>query len=200
MRNTSNFFAYLSRLRWIKRWGLMRNAEPENVMEHSWEVATIAHALALTHNHVFNGQVDANAIATAALYHDASEVITGDLPTPIKYHSKSITEAYQQIEQQAEAELIALLPDELKQAYQTCFDSKLQPEINQRILKVADTLSAHLKCLAELRAGNLEFKQSAEITKQKIDSYQMPEADYFMSVFVPAYQLPLERLLTNSEI
>jgi len=200
MRNTSNFFAYLSRLRWIKRWGLMRNAEPENVMEHSWEVATIAHALALTHNHVFNGQVDANAIATAALYHDASEVITGDLPTPIKYHSKSITEAYQQIEQQAEAELIALLPDELKQAYQTCFDSKLQPEINQRILKVADTLSAHLKCLAELRAGNLEFKQSAEITKQKIDSYQIPEADYFMSVFVPAYQLPLERLLTNSEI
>ena len=198
MTKTSNFFAYLSRLRWIKRWGLMRNAEPENVMEHSWEVATIAHALALIHNHIFDGNVDANEIATAALYHDASEVITGDLPTPIKYHSKSITKAYQQIEQQAETELIALLPEELKQAYQQCFDSKQQPEINQRLLKAADTLSAHLKCLAELRAGNLEFKQSAEITKQKVEDFHMPEADYFMAVFVPAYQLPLERLLTNS--
>ena len=197
MTNTSTFFAYLSRLRWIRRWGLMRNAEPENVMEHSWEVATIAHALALIHNHVFNGNVDANEIATAGLYHDASEVITGDLPTPIKYHSKSITNAYQQIEMQAETELIALLPDELKQSYQQCFDSKQQPEINQRLLKAADTLSAHLKCLAELRAGNLEFKQSAEITKQKIEDFDMPEADYFMDVFVPAYQLPLERLLTN---
>jgi 5'-deoxynucleotidase len=198
MTNTSTFFAYLSRLRWIRRWGLMRNAEPENVMEHSWEVATIAHVLALIHNNVFGGNVDANEIATAGLYHDASEVITGDLPTPIKYHSKSITAAYQQIEKQAETELIALLPDELKQAYQQCFDSKQQPEINQHLLKAADTLSAHLKCLAELRAGNLEFKQSAEITKQKIDDFQMPEVDYFMAVFVPAYELPLERLLTNS--
>ena len=197
MTNTSTFFAYLSRLRWIRRWGLMRNAEPENVMEHSWEVATIAHALALIHNHVFNGNVDANEIATAGLYHDASEVITGDLPTPIKYHSKSITNAYQQIEKQAETELIELLPDELKRAYQQCFDSKQQPEINQRLLKAADTLSAHLKCLAELRAGNLEFKQSAEITKQKIEDFKMPEVYYFMAVFVPAYELPLERVLTN---
>lgn len=146
MTVTSNFHAYLSRLKWIKRWGLMRNEESENVMEHSWEVATIAHALVLIHNHIFNGNVDANAITTAALYHDASEVITGDLPTPIKYHSRSITKAYQQIEKQAEDELIRLLPAELQQAYKECFDSKQQPEINQQLIKAADTLSAHLKC------------------------------------------------------
>jgi 5'-deoxynucleotidase len=198
MKKTSHFYAYLSRLRWIKRWGLMRNAEEENVMEHSWEVATIAHALALIHNQVFDGDVDANAIATAALYHDASEVITGDLPTPIKYHSLSITQAYQQIEQQAESELISLLPAELQQAYQHCFDTKHQPEINQRLIKVADTLSAHLKCLSELRAGNLEFKQSAEVTRQKIEDYDMPEADYFMTVFVPAYNLPVDSLLSKN--
>jgi len=102
----SSFYAYLSRLRWIKRWGLRRNAYEENVMEHSWEVSVIAHTLALIKNRYYQGAVDANAIATAALYHDITEVITGDLPTPIKYHSKQITSAYKQIEHQAENELI----------------------------------------------------------------------------------------------
>ncbi|MGR8931388.1 MAG: 5'-deoxynucleotidase, partial [Gammaproteobacteria bacterium] len=102
----SSFFAYLTRLRWIKRWGLMRNAYSENVMEHSWEVATIAHTLALIKNRYFGGAIDANALATAALYHDVTEVITGDLPTPIKYHSTAIRQAYKTIEHQAEQELL----------------------------------------------------------------------------------------------
>lgn len=200
MKNTSKFYAYLSRLRWIKRWGLQRNAEPENVMEHSWEVATIAHALALIRNQYFDGSVDANQIATAALYHDISEVITGDLPTPIKYHSKPITEAYQRIEQEAENELLELLPEALQSVYRDCIDAKEHPEINRQIIKAADTLSAHLKCLAELRSGNCEFEEAAELTRKKIKSYQLKEADYFMENFVPAYRLPLDNLLRSDKV
>ena len=112
---TSSFYAYLSRLRWIKRWGLKRNAHEENVMEHSWEVAVIAHTLALIKNRYFDGDVDANAVATAALYHDITEVITGDLPTPIKYPSPAILNAYKRIEHQAETELLKLLPEPLRE-------------------------------------------------------------------------------------
>src|SRR5512138_3574847 len=112
------FYAYLSRLRWIKRWGLKRNAHEENVMEHSWEVSVIAHTLALIKNRYYGGNLDANAIATAALYHDITEVITGDLPTPIKYHSEEISLAYKQIEKQAEKELLNLLPAELQADFQ----------------------------------------------------------------------------------
>lgn len=195
MGSSSKFYAYLSRLRWIKRWGLQRNAEPENVMEHSWEVATIAHALAIIKNTYYEGSVNVNAIATAALYHDISEVITGDLPTPIKYHSKPITEAYQRIEEEAESELISLLPKELRAAFRECIDAKIHPVVNRQIIKAADTLSAHLKCLAEIRSGNCEFKEAAELTRQKIKSYEMAEVDYFMENFVPAYELPLDNLL-----
>lgn len=195
MSNNSKFYAYLSRLRWIKRWGLQRNAEPENVMEHSWEVATIAHALAIIKNTYYQGNVDPNQIATAALYHDISEVITGDLPTPIKYHSKPITEAYQRIEEEAESELISLLPEKLRAAFRECIDAKKHLDVNRQIIKAADTLSAHLKCLAEIRSGNCEFKEAAELTRQKIKSYEMAEVDYFMVNFVPAYELPLDSLL-----
>ena len=161
----SKFYAYLSRLRWIKRWGLMRNAEPENVMEHSWEVAVVAHALALIRNQYFMGTVDANAIATAALYHDVSEVLTGDLPTPIKYFSTSLTNAYRQIEAIASEELISLLPQPLQASYQALL-SDGQPESHHQIIKAADTLSAYLKCLSELRAGNLEFSVTASELEQ----------------------------------
>jgi len=195
MNRSSKFYAYLSRLKWIKRWGLQRNAEPENVMEHSWEVATIAHALALIRNQYYGGDVDANAIATAALYHDISEVITGDLPTPIKYHSAPITKAYQQIEEEAENELINLLPVELRPVYRECVDAKQHPKINRQIIKAADTLSAHLKCLVELRSGNCEFKKAAELTADKLKSYDLPEVQHFMEHFVPAYELPLDNLL-----
>ena len=193
--SSSKFYAYLSRLRWIKRWGLMRNAEPENVMEHSWEVAVIAHALALIRNEFFMGQVDANAIATAALFHDASEVLTGDLPTPIKYFSSSLTAAYRQIEAIACDELISLLPDPLQAAYQALLSDAQQPESHHQIIKAADTLSAYLKCLSELRAGNLEFSITARELEQKLNDSVLPEVAYFMQTFVPACALPLDGIL-----
>ena len=193
----SKFYAYLSRLRWIKRWGLMRNAEPENVMEHSWEVAVIAHALALIRNQFFQGQVDANAIATAALFHDASEVLTGDLPTPIKYFSSSLTVAYRQIEAIACEELINMLPDTLQSSYKTLLSDE-QPEGHHQIIKAADTLSAYLKCLAELRAGNLEFKITADELEQKLKATRLPEVAYFMKSFVPDCALPLDGILKSN--
>ena len=193
----SKFYAYLSRLRWIKRWGLMRNAEPENVMEHSWEVAVIAHALALIRNQFYQGQVDANAIATAALFHDASEVLTGDLPTPIKYFSSSLTVAYRQIEAIACEELISMLPDTLQSSYKTLLSDE-QPEGHHQIIKAADTLSAYLKCLAELRAGNLEFKITAGELEQKLKATRLPEVAYFMKSFVPDCAIPLDGILKSN--
>ena len=195
--SSSKFYAYLSRLRWIKRWGLMRNAEPENVMEHSWEVAVIAHALALIRNQFFQGQVDANAIATAALFHDASEVLTGDLPTPIKYFSSSLTVAYRQIEAIACEELISMLPDSLQSSYKTLLSDE-QPEGHHQIIKAADTLSAYLKCLAELRAGNLEFKITAGELEQKLKATRLPEVAYFMKSFVPDCALPFDGILKSN--
>ena len=193
----SKFYAYLSRLRWIKRWGLMRNAEPENVMEHSWEVAVVAHALALIRNQYFMGTVDANAIATAALYHDVSEVLTGDLPTPIKYFSTSLTTAYRQIEAIACTELISTLPEALQPSYQVLLSDEQQPESHHQIIKAADTLSAYLKCLSELRAGNLEFSVTASELEKKLKESSLPEVDYFMQSFVQACALPLDGSLKS---
>jgi len=189
----STFYAFLARIRWIKRWGLKRNAYEENVMEHSWEVATIAHALALIKNRKFGGSVDANAIATAALYHDVTEVITGDLPTPIKYHSKEISKAYKDIEKQASNELINLLPEELQIDYQHLMQDL--PEEQEQIIKAADKLSAYLKCHAELKAGNQEFKTAKERINQVVSEIDLPEVEYFMRVFAPSYGLSLDDLL-----
>jgi len=192
---SSSFYAYLSRLRWIKRWGLKRNAHEENVMEHSWEVAVIAHTLALIKNHYFDGQVDANAIATASLYHDITEVITGDLPTPIKYHSPAILGAYKQIEQQAETELLNLLPDVLQDDFRMLIEQDKIPEQHLQIIKAADKISAYLKCLAELKAGNTEFEMAAEQLANNIHALKQPEVIFFMQVFAPNCGLTLDDLM-----
>lgn len=191
----SHFFAYISKLRWIERWGLKRNTIRENVMEHSWEVATIAHALALIRNRYFNGDLDANAIATAALYHDCSEVITGDLPSPVKYHSPAIQQAYHSIERSAERELVALLPEPLQADFAAVMVADGQPLAQRQIIKAADTIAAYLKCQAELKAGNREFEKAAEDIKQRLSAYQLPEVDFFMASFAPSYQLTLDELL-----
>ena len=192
---SSSFYAYLNRLRWIKRWGLMRNAYSENVMEHSWEVATIAHALALINNSYFAGSVDANAVAAGALYHDVTEVITGDLPTPIKYHSPAIQQAYKDIEQQAGRELVSLLPVELQEKYRAILSTEQQSPEQVELIKVADKISAYLKCQAELKSGNQEFKHAAEELLNKIEQSDLPEVAYFMKMFVPACGLTLDRLM-----
>lgn len=192
---TSSFYAYLTRLRWIKRWGLKRNAHEENVMEHSWEVSVIAHTLALIRNRYFNGQVDANAVATAALYHDITEVITGDLPTPIKYYSEEIRNAYKEIERQAEIELLNLLPLELQADFKALICHEQIPEEFVQIIKSADKISAYLKCQAEMKAGNLEFEVAAEQLALKIAESEQEEVRFFMQAFAPSCGLTLDGLM-----
>ncbi|MGZ5053932.1 MAG: 5'-deoxynucleotidase [Methylobacter sp.] len=192
---SSSFYAYLSRLRWIKRWGLKRNAHAENVMEHSWEVSVIAHTLALIKNRYYQGNVDANAVATAALYHDVTEVITGDLPTPIKYHSEQISSAYKQIEKQAEKELLALLPTELQADFQALIHHDRMPPEHVQIIKAADKISAYLKCQAELKAGNSEFETAAEQLALIIGASEQPEVAFFMKTFAPSCGLTLDGLM-----
>lgn len=191
----SSFYAYLSRLRWIQRWGLKRSAYAENVMEHSWEVAVIAHTLALIKNRYFAGQLDANAVATTALYHDITEVITGDLPTPIKYHSAEITSAYKRIEQQAEKELLALLPQKLQPDFKPLIQQHSVPEEHAEIIKIADKISAYLKCQAELKAGNKEFEAAAAQLADILSQYKQQEAIFFMTYFVPSCDLTLDDLM-----
>jgi 5'-deoxynucleotidase len=191
----SHFFAYISKLRWIVRWGLKRNTIQENVMEHSWEVATLTHALALIHNRYCDGAIDANAVAVAALYHDCSEVITGDLPSPVKYHSAAIQQAYHSIERAAERELVALLPEALQTDFANVMVEDNLPLLHRQLIKAADTIAAYLKCQDELKAGNREFEKAAEDIKQRLAAYEMPEVDFFMGTFAPSYQLTLDELL-----
>ncbi|MDX1756289.1 MAG: 5'-deoxynucleotidase [Marinobacter sp.] len=191
----SHFFAYVARLRWIKRWGLMRNAIEENVATHSWEVATLAHALALIRNRHFEGSVDADRVAAAALYHDATEVITGDMPTPVKYHSRVMREVFGDIEHKAESELLALLPASLQGDFAQYLRESEWPDEVKELIKAADRLSAWLKCQAEMQAGNKEFEPAAAQIFQRLQQEALPEVLYFLEVFAPSYQRPLDHLL-----
>ena len=196
---TYRFFAYLSRLRWIKRWGLKRNVIEENVMEHSWQVATIAHALAVIRNEQFNGQCAPESVATAALYHDVGEIITGDLPSPIKYHSSTITSAYKAIEDEAEQEMLEQLPAWMQSAYTPYLRHKEMDAEVAELVKAADLISAYLKCQSELNANNQEFSRAALDIERKIRKLEHPEVDYFMTHFVESYQLTLDELLIQHE-
>jgi len=193
----SHFYAYISKTRWLQRWGLKRNTVVENVMEHSWEVATISHALGLIRNRYFDGALDVNAIVVAAMYHDCSEVITGDMPSPIKYHSAEITRAYQSIERQAEQELVSLLPDDLQGDYESVMIEDKIPKEHRAIIKAADTISAYIKCQMEVSAGNTEFSKAAEDIKSKLDATDLPEVSYFLETFSPSYSLTLDELLKS---
>ncbi len=199
MSKRSHFFAYISKIRWVIRWGLKRNAIPENVMEHSWEVSTIAHVMALLGNKRFGGNYDPNLVATAALYHDVSEVITGDMPTPIKYHSQGMQRAFKEVEVQAERELVDLLPQDLRGDFSKLVISAEVPEDVRRIIKGADTICAYLKCQEELKAGNSEFSKAAEDIAARLVNFNMPEVDAFLEVFAPSYKLTLDELLNGSE-
>jgi len=199
MSTKSHFFAYISKIRWIIRWGLKRNAIPENVMEHSWEVATIAHVMALIGNTRFDEDYDVNLVATTALYHDVSEVITGDMPTPIKYHSTGMQKAFKEVEVQAERELLSLMPADLQESFEPLLVSSSVPEYVKKLIKGADTISAFLKCQAELKAGNTEFEKAAEDISARLARFNMPEVDSFLQIVVPSYQLTLDELLNGKE-
>jgi 5'-deoxynucleotidase len=199
MSAPSKFFAYLGRLKWIKRWGLKRNVEEENVMEHSWQVATIAHALAIIHNVEFGGSVDVFQVATTALYHDASEIITGDLPSPIKYHSEKIQTAYKEIEVEAEKELLGFLPAKLQPHYRALILHECIPAEISRFVKAADLISAYLKCQLEMQAGNNEFKTAMSDVESRIRNLDLPAAQFFMTTFNDSYLLTLDELLCAHE-
>ena len=187
-----SFFAYIFRMRHIARWALMRNTRTENVEEHSYEVAVLAHALAVIGRDLFRKGLDPNAIAAAALFHDAPEIITGDMPTPIKYYNPDIKAAYRQVEAVAQDKLLSMLPPELAPAYDGLVRES-DPEV-RRYVKAADKLSAYIKCVEELKAGNTEFKKAAEQTMAALRGMGMEELDYFMEQFLPAFSLTLDEL------
>ena len=187
------FFAYLSRMRYINRWGLMRNTVQENIQEHSHMVAVLAHALAVIRRDVLGGEADPGLAAAAALYHDAPEILTGDLPTPIKYYNPDIRDAYKEVEQFSARKLLDMLPRELRPAFAPLLREDYDPEL-RRLVKAADKLSAYIKCVEELKAGNGEFRQAAEQTLEALRGYELPELDYFMEHFLPAFGLTLDEL------
>ena len=188
----SHFFAYISRMRFIQRWALMRNTAQENVQEHSHQAAVLAHALAVIRNEKFGGAVDPGLVAAAALYHDASEILTGDMPTPIKYDNPAIRSAYKHIETVAEGKLLAMLPEELRSAYALVL-TDVDPEV-ERLVKAADKLSAYVKCVEELKAGNTEFREAAAQTRRALEAFGLPEVDYFMATFLESFSLTLDEL------
>ena len=188
----SHFFAYISRMRFIQRWALMRNTAPENVQEHSHQVAVLAHALAVIRNEKFGGAVDPGAVAVAALYHDASEILTGDMPTPIKYDNPAIQHAYKEVEAVAEKKLLHMLPEELQSVYAPIL-TPADEEV-ERLVKAADKLSAYIKCVEELKAGNNEFREAAAQTRKALESYGMPEVESFLETFMDSFSLTLDEL------
>ena len=187
-----NFFAYIFRMRHIARWALMRITRTENVEEHSYEAAVLAHALAVIGRDVFHKGLDPDKIAVAALFHDAPEIITGDMPTPIKYYNPSLKDAYQQVEAAAQDKLLSMLPPELTPAYEPLVRES-DPGV-RRYVKAADKLSAYIKCVEELKAGNAEFKKAAEQTRTALEEMGMEELDWFMERFLPAFSLTLDEL------
>ena len=187
-----NFFAYISRMRFIKRWALMRNSYDENIQEHSHMVAVLAHALAVIRNQYFDGHVDAGEVAVAALYHDASEILTGDLPTPIKYYNDEIRDAYKVVEAVAEDRLLSMLPEELEEAFRPAL--KITDPDTAQLVKAADRLSAYIKCVEERKAGNNEFHAAADQIYAELQKSPLPELQYFMEHFLPPFELTLDEL------
>ncbi|MGL4269277.1 MAG: 5'-deoxynucleotidase [Plesiomonas sp.] len=192
--NHSHFFAYLSRMKLINRWPLMRNVQTENISEHSLQVAFVAHALALIKNKKFGGTVNPERIALIAMFHDAGEVLTGDLPTPIKYYNPEIAREYKKIEKIAEQKLVSMLPPEFQDDYRMLIDSDSLDPDEQHIVKQADALCAYLKCIEELSAGNNEFKLAKKRLKKTLRDRHSEEMDYFMDVFVPSFHLSLDEI------
>ena len=186
------FFAYISRLRLIHRWSLMRNTVPENDAEHSLQVAMIAHAIAIIARDRYGKDVDPEHVLSLAVYHDATEVMTGDLPTPVKYHSDELRGAYHRLEELSADRLLALLPEDLQPAYNPYM--KQASGYEHTLVKAADRISACIKCMEEQRAGNREFDYAAENIRDSIASIDLPEVKDFLTDFLPAFDMTLDEL------
>lgn len=191
MRN-NHFFAMLSRMKYINRWGLMRNTRNENICEHSLEVAFIAHALGIINNEEFGGTIDAGRLALLGMYHDVTEIVTGDMPTPIKYYNPGISTAYKEVEKIAGHELLQGLPQSMQDAYAPLLTEDEGERELWRYVKAADKLSALIKCIEEKKMGNSDFAQAEATITKAICEMKLPEADYFMQNFIPAYEMTID--------
>lgn len=200
MAQESHFFAIVSRMKYIERWALMRSSRPENLSEHSLEVAMIAHALCVIANVRYGHALDAKDAALVGLYHDASEIITGDMPTPVKYRNPTIRGAYKEVEREAEEALLATLPDDLRPAFEEAFapeSGDADDRYLRELVRAADKLSAYIKCVEEASAGNVEFSRAADSTRERLEEMRSthPEVGDFMDEFLPSYGCTLDDLL-----
>ena len=188
-----DFYAYMDRMKFIKRWQLMRSVREENIMEHSQGVAMLAHALAVIRNEVYGGSVDVAKTVLYAIYHETSEVMTGDLPTPVKYYNKGIHGAYKDLERLASEKIANTLPPQMQNAIKPYILADEESE-EYKIVKLADRFSAYIKCLEELRSGNTEFSKAKKSIEQDLRSRNLPEVEYFFMHFIPSFDLTLDEL------
>lgn len=194
---TTSFFAMISRMKYITRWGLMNNTKPENLSQHSLDVAVLSHALAVIHNVRFGGSIHAERVALYAVFHDSSEIITGDMPTPIKYFNNQIQDAYKQIEHKAQERLINMLPADLQPVYAPILDPQDDEQELWKFVKAGDKLSALIKCIEERRMGNTEFMKAEQSIKENLNEMDMPEIAVFLNEMLPAYSLTLDEQETG---
>lgn len=193
-----NFFAMHSRMKYINRWALMRNTATENISQHSNDVAAIAHALAVIKNLRFGGNVNAERAAFLGLYHDMPEIITGDMPTPVKYHSREMRSEFLKVEEMACKKLLSMLPEDMQAYYEDAFFPKEEDEYLWKLVKAADKISALIKCIEERNAGNREFEKALSSTEKSLKEMQLPEVDAFLEEFIPAFYLSLDEQSDNN--
>lgn len=188
------FFAMMARMKYIERWALMRNSDKENISEHSMEVAILAHGLGIIAKEQCKKEVDLEKLALIGLYHDANEIITGDMPTPVKYHDRNIRDAYKKVEEKANRKLLEQLPDYMKSYYEGIFFRQEGDEELWHLVKAADKLSALIKCIEEKKAGNKEFETAYDTILSSLEKMDMEEVSIFMKDFLPAYEKTLDEL------
>lgn len=193
-KDESNFCAMMSRMKYIDRWALMRNSCTENICEHSLEVAMIAHMLCVIGNKRFGKNLDGSKAAMIGMYHDTTEIITGDMPTPVKYYNQTMQDVFHQIEDVAAEQLLSMLPDDLRGEFRDLYFKKEEDAYLWRLVKAADKFSALIKCMEERKAGNKEFDSALASTKESIIAMELEEADCFLEEFIPAYDKNLDEL------
>lgn len=189
----NHFYAMLSRMKYINRWGLMRNTRNENLCEHSLEVAYVAHALGIINNEIFGGDINAERLAVLGMYHDVTEIITGDMPTPIKYYNPLIRDAYKEVEQVAEEQMLSGISPDIRERYRgVLLETEEEAEL-WKYVKAADKISAYIKCIEEKKTGNRDFEDAEVTIYNAINDMGLPEADYFMKEYIPAYMLTIDK-------
>ena len=193
-----DFYAYMDRMKYIKRWQLMRSVREENIMEHSQSVTLLSHALAVIHNEIFGGNADVSKTVLYAVYHETSEVMTGDLPTPIKYYNQNLHVAYKELEKSACEKITNTLPVEMKDSIAPYIHAD-EESLEYKLVKAADRLSAYIKCLEELRSGNSEFVRAKKSVEEDLRARKMPEVEYFFEHFIPSFALTLDELENSGE-